>query len=140
MIPPLYFELGKYPGITKTKNQFIMTTYSVVRVLAFNKEGKAFDKNGKQNVYLEHVAGEKVPENARVISGTIAISRGLAIGATMTIKIEKTGKNDAGYEVYQHSVIDANAGAAVTNNLLGSMFNTPVVNAESTPANARVTG
>lgn len=52
------------------------------------KEGNHFDKNGKQNVFLQPVAG-KIPDTAMVLSGTVAEAAGIEIGKTLLIMVNE---------------------------------------------------
>lgn len=66
----------------------------VASVNAFSKEGKTTDKNSKQNVILNIVAG-KCP-NRNVISGTVAENIGIEIGKTYLLSITE-GQEDPQY-------------------------------------------
>lgn len=110
----------------------------IVRVSAFTKGGKAVtDKNGNPAVYLTSIAGAQIPSDARVLAGTVAMNQGFKAGTTVTCSIDFLGKSepkkkgDPVYNRYQHSIIDANAGASVTNALLASVMGT--ANAVPTP-------
>jgi len=56
---------------------------SIVAVAPF-VGGKA-NKNGKSPLYLNHISGDKIPNDALVVDGTIAESLGLKIGYTGSI-------------------------------------------------------
>lgn len=74
-----------------------MSTFNgmiVASVNAFTKEGKAFDKNGNQNVILNIVAG-RCP-NRNVISGTVAQNIGIEIGKTYLFSVTE-GQEDPQY-------------------------------------------
>lgn len=59
-----------------------------VVVSPFARKGKEADKNGLTNVYLTAVAG-KIPNQAQVISGTVAEKAGLVIGKTLLVMIDE---------------------------------------------------
>ncbi len=56
---------------------------SIVAVAPF-VGGKA-NKNGKSPLYLNHISGDRIPNDALVVDGTIAESLGLKVGYTGSI-------------------------------------------------------
>ncbi len=60
---------------------------AIVKVAAFNKEGKSQDKNGKQNVILLPIAG-KIPSK-NVLAGTVAEGEGFEIGKTYLASVRE---------------------------------------------------
>lgn len=64
-----------------------MTIVKVSRFTGATKE----DKNGKFPVYLSYVSGEPLPENSRVISGTVSENSGFEVGANYMVDVVSTG-------------------------------------------------
>jgi hypothetical protein len=95
--------------------------FTVINVSPF-MNGSKLDKNGKPAVYLNYVSGTQLPQRARVLSGTIAESIGLATGNAYLIKCEITGEGEFG-ETFKHTKIsDLHASDMIA--LYGSQINT----------------
>lgn len=75
-----------------------------VVVSAFNKLDSLLDKNGKQNVFLTPVAG-KIPNQAMVITGTVAEKAGIEIGKTLLIMIGEKDPDPKHGRQFNHTVL-----------------------------------
>lgn len=72
-----------------------MNTIAIVNANAFRKDGRGYDRNGKQNVFLTCIAG-KMPNKCMVMSGTVAEQNGIEIGKTYMVAFNE-GKTDPQY-------------------------------------------
>jgi ribosomal protein S28E/S33 len=75
----------------------------VVKTSAFQGEKKA-DKNGMENIWLTPVAG-KIPNQALVISGTVADKAGLQAGQTLLVMINETASDAVYGRQFSHTVL-----------------------------------
>ena len=64
-----------------------LSGFAVVKVDAFNKEGKQADKNGLQNIILSPIGG-RIPSK-RVLAGTIADRAGFKIGEVHLVSFQE---------------------------------------------------
>ena len=72
-----------------------MNTIAIVNANAFRKDGRGYDRNGKQNIFLTCIAG-KMPNKCMVMSGTVAEQNGIEIGKTYMVAFNE-GKTDPQY-------------------------------------------
>lgn len=71
-----------------------LQTVALCSVSEYRKDGKEFDRNGNQNVFLSPLSG-KIPNKCMVMAGTVAINNEIAIGKTYVFKFsEKQPKED----------------------------------------------
>lgn len=75
---------------------------SIVTVNTFSAKGGEVksDVNGKNPVYLDVISGSGLPENSRVLSGTIAESLNLEVGNTYAIDVQPNGQEYQGKPQY----------------------------------------
>lgn len=76
----------------------------VVAVSPFNKAGSEADKNGLMNVYLTPIAG-KIPNQAMVVSGTVAQKAGLVVGTTLMVMISERASDPVYGRQFNHTVL-----------------------------------
>lgn len=75
-----------------------------VVVSAFQKPGSEADKNGLQNVYLTPIAG-KIPNQAMVVSGTVAQKAGLVVGSTLMVMVTERQSDPVYGRQFSHTVL-----------------------------------
>ena len=76
----------------------------VVVCSAFQKPGSLADKNGIENVFLTVVAG-KIPNQAIVVSGTVAEKAGLTIGSTKLVMVNERDEDPVYGRQFSHTVL-----------------------------------
>jgi len=80
---------------------------SVIRVSKFVAAGGEVksDKNGKNPFYLNYISGDRLPKNARVLSGTIAENLDIEEGKNYAIQVEESKMDEQYGQQYSHQVL-----------------------------------
>lgn len=89
----------------------------LVSVLPFagsNENPARADRNGKLPVYLNTISGDALPQQARVLSGSVAENQGLNVGISAAISVTRLEDHPEYGEQYRHVLVQKSNGLTDT--------------------------